>query len=97
MDAAEGMAEMSTLAAHAQYTAVELGTGQSAPSRAGLAPWSANWPEVTTVEIPVGVVVVEHVFFCGKDLGLRFYVRPENVQRLLPENVQSVAPSGGVG
>jgi hypothetical protein len=37
----------------------------------------------STIEIPVGVCIVEHVIFCGKCLGLRFYIREENLARLL--------------
>lgn len=36
------------------------------------------------VEVPFGCVVVEHSIFCGKDAGLRIYVRAENLAPLLP-------------
>lgn len=35
------------------------------------------------VPVPVGVVVVERVYFCGSDLGLRFYVHPESAAPML--------------
>lgn len=35
-------------------------------------------------DIPEGYAVVEHSIFCGKDMGLTFYVRPEALAPLLP-------------
>ncbi len=35
-------------------------------------------------DLPMNAVVVEHCFFCGKDFGIRLYVRPENLAKLLP-------------
>lgn len=37
------------------------------------------------IEIPLGVAMVEHVYFCGKDLGVRIVVRPESLAPLLPK------------
>jgi hypothetical protein len=37
----------------------------------------------STIEIPVGVCIVEHVIFQGKDLGLRFNIREENLTKFL--------------
>ena len=37
-----------------------------------------------TVPIPQGVVIVEHVIFCGKDSGIRIIVHPENLTPFLP-------------
>lgn len=31
-----------------------------------------------------GLVCVEHVIFCGKDLGLRIYAHPDEVAKMLP-------------
>jgi len=36
-------------------------------------------------ELPLNACVVEHVLFCGKDLGIRIYVRPENMTKMLPD------------
>jgi hypothetical protein len=37
------------------------------------------------VSLPAGIVCVEHVYFCGKDLGCRVYVNPSDVNpQLLP-------------
>ena len=54
------------------------------PTMNALAPWDNRY-EGTTVEIPAGYVVVEHCLFCGKDLGLRIYVNPSDMPRLLPQ------------
>jgi hypothetical protein len=35
------------------------------------------------VKIPLGVIIVEHRIFCGKDSGLRFFVHPENAAPML--------------
>ena len=38
-----------------------------------------------TINIPEGVVIVEHSIFMGKDVGITIHVNPANVTRLLPE------------
>lgn len=43
-------------------------------------PFSGFAPE--SVEIPPQSILVEHVLFCGKDLGLRFVIRPEEFDTL---------------
>lgn len=40
------------------------------------------------VTLPEGIVCVEHSIFCGKDMGLRIIVRPENAAGLLPAPVE---------
>lgn len=41
-----------------------------------------------TYPIPPGIVVVEHSIFCGKDMGLRFYVHPNDIAPMLPVPVK---------
>ncbi len=36
------------------------------------------------VTIPPEIACVEHVIFCGKDLGLRIHLHPDNLSPLLP-------------
>jgi len=43
-------------------------------------------PKLNDVPLNPGYIVVEHIIFCGKDLGLRFHVHPEAVKRI-PELV----------
>ena len=48
-----------------------------------MAPWE-NQAEGKSLPIPSGFVVVEHSIFCGKDTGLRIYVNPADMAKLLP-------------
>lgn len=45
-------------------------------------PWNANRREFVT-PLPEGIALVCHTMFCGKDLGLRFYVNPANAGKFL--------------
>jgi len=49
-----------------------------------VAPW-ANPAEGITIPIPVGTCVVEHTMFCGKDLGIKVWVNPADMPKLLPQ------------
>lgn len=40
--------------------------------------------ELNPAELPPNVVVVEHCIFCGKDMGICIYARPEMLTPLLP-------------
>jgi len=69
-----------------EYRAVELATGKT------IAPmWEATNPpqfggprQAPIVELPKGVVIVEHSCFCGKDMGLTIHARPDDYQPMLP-------------
>lgn len=39
-------------------------------------------PELYAVPLPTDQVVVEHCIFCGKDMGLRFHVHPDAVDKV---------------
>lgn len=39
-------------------------------------------------QIPEGFVLIEHSIFCGKDMGLRFYVQKANSAKLIPAPVE---------
>lgn len=56
------------------------------------APWNNPW-EGRSAPIPEGVVVVEHSYFCGKDMGLILHVNPNNLQPWLTLS----QPEAGVG
>lgn len=47
------------------------------------APWN-NQFEGAKCDIPVGVAIVEHSYFCGKDSGLRIHVNPLDMPKFLP-------------
>ena len=66
-----------------EYRAVRLADGAAGDIPTGPAPW-ASPTEGLTVPLPPGVVVAEHVMFCGRDLGIRFHVNPATVARMLP-------------
>lgn len=69
------------------YALVEIATGRAVPFPGQTsAPGDARRQELR-FEIPAGYCVREHVIFCGKDLGLRFSVRPEDAAPLLPKPV----------
>lgn len=65
------------------YSVVSLDHGTREIPGQRLAPWSPGRGD-HTVELLPGIVVVEHSIFCGKDMGLTFYVHPENATKLLP-------------
>ena len=47
------------------------------------APWDASRQD-RVVKLESGFAVVCHSLFCGKDMGLTFYVHPDNAAKLLP-------------
>lgn len=51
------------------------------------APWNGARQDVV-VKLESGIAVVEHTIFCGKDMGLTFYVHPDNAAKLLPAPVE---------
>lgn len=68
-----------------EYRAVTL-EGQplgSSAKYAAMAPWSHH-AEGAILPIPEGACIVEHSIFCGKDIGLRIYVNPADMPKLLP-------------
>lgn len=46
------------------------------------APWGNR--KERTIKLEPGFCVVKHIIFCGKDLGLAFYVHPDDVAKILP-------------
>lgn len=60
-----------------QYVVVDMVGGRVADLRPLSRVHPAQQPmEGQVIELPAGVVVVEHSTFCGKDCGLRFYFNP---------------------
>jgi len=50
-------------------------------------PWNKSRQDVK-VDLKPGYAVVEHTIFCGKDMGLRFYVHHADVVSFLPAPVE---------
>jgi hypothetical protein len=71
------------------YQAVNLDTGERyAPTMADCAPHAFGGKlEGQTVAIPPRTVIVEHSIFCGKDHGITFHARAEDIQPTLPAAV----------
>jgi hypothetical protein len=65
-----------------EFRAVRLTDNGVASLDTSAAPWNCK-VEGSRVEIPEGVAIVEHSIFCGKDMGLRVYVHPANMQKFL--------------
>lgn len=65
-----------------RYVLVSLLAPENRAALPKESPWTPR-VEGSTFDLPPGFVVVEHSHFCGKDMGLRFYVHPDNVAKLL--------------
>lgn len=66
------------------YQAIDLATGKSiAASDNTSAPWD-NIRADRTVALRSGFAIVKATIFCGKDLGLTFFVHPNDAVKLLP-------------
>jgi hypothetical protein len=77
------------------FIAVDLATGRvSDPDARAFGSFAR--PSTPTVDLPVGVAIVEHAMFCGKDTGCTIYLRPENAAPLLPSGPQVTAEQRAV-
>lgn len=63
------------------YAAVQMKTGKVGRLVAK-APW-INTVEGQRIDLPEDMVIVEHSIFCGKDMGIRFYVHESHRQSFL--------------
>lgn len=67
-----------------RYHGVNVNTGAAmAFPGQNSSPWNGSRRDVT-VTLEPGFAVVRHSMFCGKDMGLTFYVHPSNAAALLP-------------
>lgn len=48
-----------------------------------IAPWD-NKDEGKQIDIPKHIAIVEHIIFCGKDLGIVINLHPSNLPKWLP-------------
>ena len=69
-----------------RYIAVELASGKmiALPDQDS-APWDSNR---TTREIPLkpGFAILRTSVFCGKNMGLTYFVHPDDIVKLVPDN-----------
>lgn len=69
------------------YRVIHLETGHDAPAADhNASPWDNR--RDNTITLQPGFAVVCHSLFCGKDMGLTFYVHPQNAAKLLPAPVE---------
>ena len=72
----------------AEYSAINLENGKSMPFQgSNLAPWDGGRRDHKVTIVP-GMAVVLHSMFCGKDMGLTFYIHPDNATKMLPAPVE---------
>lgn len=66
------------------YKLVNVETGAAMDASDNIsAPWDSGRQD-RVVNLRPGFAVILHSMFCGKDMGLTFYVHPENAAKLLP-------------
>jgi hypothetical protein len=68
------------------YSAVSLADGRIAtiPGQDS-APWNSIRAD-RIVEIKPGFCLIRHSMFCGKDMGLTFFVHPDDIVKLVPHD-----------
>jgi len=64
--------------------AMDLATGQVNPP-IGTTTNPFNRESHATFNIPDGIALVEHIYFCGKDCGIRVNVNSNTYPKLLPQ------------
>lgn len=68
------------------YSAIELTTGKEIPlPNQSSAPWDSKRVE-RTIELRPGYAIIRASIFCGKDMGLIYYVHPDDIAKLLPKD-----------
>lgn len=72
------------------YRAIRLSDSSCvALSKDNASPWSSERRE-QKFALESGIVVIKHTQFCGKDMGLTFYVHPNDAVRLLPASPEAM-------
>jgi hypothetical protein len=65
------------------FQLIHLETGKAVQASDNMsAPWNPARKD-QTITLQPGFAVVEHSQFCGKDMGLTFYIHPDNAAKLL--------------
>ena len=69
------------------FTVIRLTDGKTiSPVNHNAAPWDKSRKSIT-IKLKPGIAIIEHSIVCGKDLGLRFYVHPNDIAPMLPPPV----------
>jgi hypothetical protein len=65
-----------------EYRAVDLLSGESCAQSEGS---KGKWfdPQSPTFTLAENQAIVEHSYYCGKDMGLTIYIHPDNARKLL--------------
>src|SRR5690348_9548734 len=66
-----------------KYWAIRLEDGAQVTLGSTSAPWDAHRQDRAVKLVP-GIAVVMHSFFQGQDMGLTYYLHPENAGKFLP-------------
>jgi hypothetical protein len=70
------------------YTLIRLSDGATlAFPEQSSAPWSASRQE-RKVDLEPGIAVKNRTIFCGKDMGITFYLHPNDAAKMLPAPVE---------
>ena len=66
------------------FRAVNFETGEqiAIPGQTA-SPWDKSRND-NRIPLRPGFAIIEHSIFCGKDMGLRFYIHPDNATKMLP-------------
>lgn len=68
------------------YSAIELATGNEIPlPHQSSAPWDAARVE-RKIDLRPGYAIIRASMFQGKDMGLIYYVHPDDIAKLLPKD-----------
>lgn len=71
------------------YHAVRLADGKQLPLiDHNAAPWDMAARKDIVAKVEPGIAIVRHSMYCGKDMGLTFYIHPDNITAMLPKPVE---------
>ncbi len=63
------------------YALVDMVSGRSIPIPENGTPFSNGGQIFTLESLPANIALVQHMIFCGKDLGVTVFVGPDNLNR----------------
>lgn len=73
------------------YVFYELTTGKILPVDSNHPIFERDKPNQLK-ELPIGILLVKHCIFCGKDLGITIYAREENFSKMIPKSMDLSEP-----